>query len=109
MTPDERLERYGDLAVRIGANVQQGQDVAVLLAQVEHAPVVRAVVRAAYRAGARRVDVRYVDQHLRHAAIELGPHDQLGWAPEREVEWIRSWAISRPPSSDCWGSRRRPR
>jgi aminopeptidase len=104
MTPDERLERYGDLAVRVGANVQSGQDVAVLVAQVEHAPVVRAVVRAAYRAGARRVDVRYADRHLRRAAIELGPDDQLGWAPERDVEWIRNWATTRPAVFQFSGS-----
>ena len=54
MTPEERLERYADLVVRVGANVQEGQEV-VLVHQVEHVPIARAVARAAYRAGARRV------------------------------------------------------
>ena len=26
MTPEERLERYADLVVRVGANVQEGQE-----------------------------------------------------------------------------------
>ena len=34
-TPDERLQRYAELAVRVGANVQPGQEV-VVLCQVEH-------------------------------------------------------------------------
>ena len=42
MTPDERLRRYAELAVRIGANVQQGQDV-VVTCLVEHAPIARAI------------------------------------------------------------------
>ncbi|TML72225.1 MAG: aminopeptidase [Actinobacteria bacterium] len=116
MTPEERLERYADLAVRVGANVQPGQDVVVFVAQVEHAPVIRAIARAAYKVGARGVEVRYGDHHVRRAAIEFGPEDQLGWTPPREVEWIRSWASTRPavfqltgtPSPICWtGSTRR--
>jgi leucyl aminopeptidase (aminopeptidase T) len=65
----------------------------VVIAQVEHDHVVRALARAAYRAGARRVEARYADQQLRRAAIELGPEDALGWTTPRE--WIRSWAESR--------------
>lgn len=95
MTPQERLERYGDLAVRVGANVQQGQDV-VVLAGVEHAPIARAVVRAAYRAGARRVLIQYGDPHVRRAAIELGPGEEIGWSPSHIVDWMRSWAESKP-------------
>ena len=59
-----RLERYAELAVRVGANVQEGQLV-VVVGLVEHAPLVRAVTRAAYEAGARYVDATYRDQHVR--------------------------------------------
>ena len=78
---DERLEAYADLAVRVGANVQEGQTV-FLNTQVEHAPLARALTRAAYRAGARYVDVRYRDDHVRHAMIELGPDEALTHSPE---------------------------
>jgi len=57
---EERLRRYADLAVRVGANVQEGQDVAVE-AYVEHAPLARAIAKAAYDAGARFVEVFYND------------------------------------------------
>src|SRR5205823_3667048 len=51
---DERLERYAELAVRVGANVQPGQEVFVL-PMVEHADLGRALVRQAYEAGASYV------------------------------------------------------
>ncbi len=75
-----RIERYAELAVRVGANVQPGQLVEVL-ARVEHAEVARAVTRSAYLAGARYVDVLYTDQHLRRALIEGAPDDVLSWTP----------------------------
>jgi aminopeptidase len=80
VTHEERLRRYAELAVRVGANVQPGQLVEVL-GRVEHAPVVRAVTAAAYRAGARYVDVYYSDQHLRRALIEHASDDVLSWTP----------------------------
>ena len=85
---DERLRRYAELAVRVGANVQPGQLVEVL-GRVEHAPVVRAVTEAAYRAGARYVDVFYSDQHLRRALIEYAADDVLSWTPPWLLERAR--------------------
>ena len=83
---DERLERYAELAVRVGANVQEGQIVFLSLI-VEHAPLARAMTRAAYRAGARFVDVRYLDNHIRKAMIELGPDEALTHTPE----WVKTY------------------
>lgn len=80
----ERLERYAELAVRVGANVQEGQRV-FLYVQVEHAPLARALARAAYRAGARYVDVQYRDDHIRKAMIELAPDEALSLSPE----WVK--------------------
>jgi aminopeptidase len=82
---DERLERYAELAVRVGANVEEGQTV-FIGALVEHAPFARALTRAAYVAGARYVDVRYADQHVRRAMIEFGPDDALEHTPE----WLKT-------------------
>ncbi len=91
----ERLRRYAELAVSVGANVQPGQEV-VVLCQVGHAPTARAIVREAYKAGAQRVVVRYADPHVRRAAIELGPEDMLGRTPAHMLEWVRSWRETRP-------------
>jgi len=72
----DRIDRYATLITRVGANVQPGQSVFVT-ALVEHAPLVRALARAGYEAGAKRVDVRYVDNHVKHAQIELADDDVL--------------------------------
>jgi aminopeptidase len=95
VTSDERLDRFADLVVRTGANVQPGQDV-VLMYLVEHVPIARAVTRAALAAGARRVLPYVVDLHLRKAAIELGPEDALGQSPDYLLDWVRSWRETRP-------------
>src|SRR5438874_3304190 len=75
-----REDRYAELAVRVGANVQPGQLVDVV-ARIEHAPVARAVTRAAYKAGAAYVDVYYSDQHIRRSMIENAADDLLSWTP----------------------------
>jgi len=82
---DERLERYAELAVRVGANVQPGQEL-FIQALVEHAPLVRALTRQAYRAGASYVNVLYRDQHVKRAMIELGPEEALTYSPE----WMKA-------------------
>src|SRR3990172_1185666 len=88
--PDERLEAYARLAVRVGANVSPGQLVQVLCL-VEHAPLARAIVREAYAAGASYVEVTYGDAHTRRAAIELGPEEMLGHSPAWMLDRIAGW------------------
>ena len=95
MTPDERLDRFSELTVRVGANIQPGQEV-VLVYQVEHVPIARAVARAALKAGARRVYPLVTDLHLRRASIELGPEDELGVSPSYVLDWARTWRETRP-------------
>ena len=94
---DERLEAYADLAVRVGANVQEGQTV-FLNILVEHAPLGRALTRAAYRAGARYVDMRYRDDHVRHAMIELGPDEALTHSPE----WMKMLYTAMEGEAQLW-------
>jgi aminopeptidase len=71
-----RLERYADLIVGVGANVQPGQ-VVFVTSPPEHAALARAVTRSAYRAGARFVDLAYADPHARRAMIESAPEEVL--------------------------------
>ncbi len=69
-------------------NLQPGQLLAVN-ALLEHAPLVRAITREAYAAGARYVDVLYTDQHVRRAHIEAAPPEDLGYSPPWLVERMR--------------------
>jgi len=74
------LEQYARLAVRVGINVRQGQDVTII-GDVEHSPLVRAMANVAYEEGARLVQVEYLDDHVRRARAEHASHEAVGWAP----------------------------
>jgi aminopeptidase len=76
----ERLQRYAELAVRLGANVAEGQDV-VVLCHPEHRELARAVGEEAYRAGARYVDVSYNDPHLKLHRLRLAAKESLPFIP----------------------------
>jgi len=95
VTSEERLQRYAELTVRVGANVQEGQDV-VVTCLVEHADIARAMAREAYRAGAEHVVVLYSDLHVRRAAIEHGPAEELGWSAPYMLDWVKRWGEERP-------------
>jgi len=81
-----RLDRYAELIVRIGANVQPGQTVFVS-GLVEHAPFVRALTEASYAAGARYVEATYVDMHVRKSFVQHAAEEDLSqstpWLLER--------------------------
>ena len=74
------LDRYAALIVRVGANVQHGQTVHVQ-ADIEHAPVARAVAEQAYQAGAGRVVVSYDDALVRRSALRHAPMETLTSVP----------------------------
>ncbi len=83
MTTDStqaRLSAYARLLVRAGVNLSEGQDLLVD-AQVEHAPLVRAIAEEAYAAGARYVDVSYGDRVVHRSFVATAPDDLLGWTP----------------------------
>ena len=88
---DERLERYAELVVKVGSNVQPGQEV-FLYAAVEQHDLARALARQAYRAGAAYVHVLYRDGHARKAMIELGPDSALTYSADWEKLLVSSMA-----------------
>ncbi len=77
------LERFADLIVAFGANVQPGQLVAVS-SEIGKEPLTRAIAAGAYRHGARYVDVTYSDAHVRRARIEHASDEALATVPS----WI---------------------
>ena len=80
------LRAYARLVVRAGVNLEPGQELLVE-AQLDHAPLARAIAEEAYGAGARFVDVRFGDPYIRRALALGGPDDALGWTPP--------WVVSR--------------
>ncbi|MGI8522798.1 MAG: aminopeptidase [Nocardioides sp.] len=92
---DVLLEKYARLVIRVGVNVQPGQEV-VINGLPEQAEAARALADEAYRVGASRVTIKYIDPHLQRAAVLLGPDETLGTTPEHELEGVRAWKESRP-------------
>jgi aminopeptidase len=85
---DGLIDRYAELAVRVGVNVQPGQYVEIGCL-VEHAPLARAIAAAAWDAGAGYLDVYYRDQHVKRELIEHGSEEALTRTPEWVLQRLR--------------------
>lgn len=76
----DTLERFADLIVRFAANVQPGQIVAVGT-EPGKLELTRAVADAAYRAGAKFVDVSHFDLHVKRSRILHAAEQTLDYVP----------------------------
>jgi aminopeptidase len=76
---EEWTAQLAELAA-FGANVQPGQLVAVT-SYIGKEELTRAVTRAAYRRGAKYVDVLYFDQWLKRERLELAADETLDYVP----------------------------
>jgi aminopeptidase len=92
---DHLLEKYARLVVRVGVNVQPGQEV-VISALPEQSDAARAIANEAYRVGASRVEITYDDPFVKRAAVEHGPEELLGTSQEHELVRARGWKETRP-------------
>ena len=102
------LDRYADLIVSVGANVQPDQVLAVE-ALPEAQPLVAAIARRAYEKGARYVDVQYFDGDVKRIRAESALDDffakQTSQTPAIDFtarDGVRhsSWIISRESDID---------
>jgi aminopeptidase len=94
MSDNGRLDTYAQLAIEVGLNLVPGQDLQIT-GLLEHHPFVRAIADAAYAAGARYVDVNYVDQHVTRARIKHAPEDSLDWAAPHKIQQIEDLGAKR--------------
>jgi aminopeptidase len=81
----EQLERYAEVIVRVGVNLQPGQRV-YMRAPLAAAPLARAVARAAYAAGAPFVDVIWNDEQITLARLQHAPRDSFDEFPQWFVD-----------------------
>ena len=92
---DHLLEKYARLVVRVGVNVQPGQEV-VISALPEQADAARAIAEEAYRVGASKVKIDYGDPYLKRAAVEHAPEEMLGKVAQYEIDEVRAWNDVKP-------------
>ena len=87
---DERLEKYAELIVKTGVNVQKGQPV-ILYISVDQAKLARLIVAKAYETGAGRVFVKWRDDFINRKFIENASDEFLNDMPDwekAEGKWI---------------------
>jgi aminopeptidase len=77
---DATLARWADLAVGFGANLQPGQILSVGCEPGKEY-LTRAVAEAAYRRGARFVDVSWFDPWVKRSRIAHAPEETLDFVP----------------------------
>jgi len=85
MPSEEQLQRYADLALRVGLNLQEGQPL-VLGGPVDALPLLRALARSAYRMGARAVLVDLHDPTLGRIGLEEMREAYLDEVPDWFVQ-----------------------
>ncbi len=71
------LDKYAELIVKIGLNLQPGQRLFIWAQQLEVAPLVRHVAKAAYQNGSKLVSVLWNDDQLGLIRLENAPRDSF--------------------------------
>jgi aminopeptidase len=85
---DENYERLADLLVRFGANVQEGQILAIST-QPGRERLTRAIARSAYKAGAKFVDPWYFDYAVKRERLLHSREEDLEFVPDWYSERLR--------------------
>ncbi|TWT13462.1 aminopeptidase [Planomicrobium sp. CPCC 101079] len=84
MTFEEKLSQYAELTVSVGLNVQKGQLV-VINTTTDTIDFTRLVVKKAYEAGAKTVQVNYSDPIQTRIHYELAPDEAFQEYPKWSV------------------------
>lgn len=77
----EKLAQYAELAVQVGMNVQKGQPV-LINTTTDAVEFARLVVAEAYKAGASRVTVNFIDEFVSRAFYENASEEEINYYPE---------------------------
>lgn len=75
------LDKYAELAVKVGVNIQEGQTL-VVHAPVDSAEFTRLIAKKAYEAGARLVKIMWTDETITRLQFEKAADDVFTDAPK---------------------------
>jgi aminopeptidase len=95
----DQLARYADAVVKVGISVGRGDDL-IVTCQPAHREFAVALVEAAYRAGARSVEVEYNDPLVRAAYLKTAPDKAIGYVTPWRGARVR--ASLRPETATLW-------
>lgn len=85
MVSQNTQEKYAELALKTGVNLQKGQAL-MINAPIEGAEFTKKVVRKAYEMGAKDVHINWVDDELTLLKYENAPEEVIASYPEWKVK-----------------------
>jgi aminopeptidase len=95
---EQKMEAYADLAIHVGLNLQKGQRLLirgplVYGAPISAAPLILALTKSAYQAGARLVDVMWGDEQTELLRFQYAPRDSFeevsAWKTDGPYEHVK--------------------
>lgn len=81
------LEKYAELVIKVGVNIQPGQNL-MITSPLETVELTRLLVAKAYRAGAKYVHVDWEDEQLTRIRYEEASEESLNYYPK----WLADMA-----------------
>lgn len=92
----EKLKKYAELAIRVGVNLQPGQNLVIGygIRQVlpEHIELARLLVAAGYDAGAKFVQVDWGDEWWHRETVRRGSLQMLEARAQWQAQWVERLA-----------------
>jgi aminopeptidase len=76
----EKLDRFAEVAVRVGAGLKSGQEL-VITAPIDALPLVRRITEHAYKLGAKQVTTFFADDETSLARYQFAPDAAFDYAP----------------------------
>jgi aminopeptidase len=90
---EKNLEKYADVIVKVGLNLQSGQTLLIGAptsyndgAPLESAPLIRLIVKKAYQLGCKLVEVMWADEELRLLRFQNAPKDSFKEYPKWRLD-----------------------
>ena len=74
---EQKLEKYAELVIKVGVNLQPGQRLWIRAYSLDVAPFVRQVAAKAYLHGSKLVSVLWEDEHLEKLRYQHAPRDSF--------------------------------
>ncbi len=86
---DTTMEKYAELAVKVGVNIQKGQTL-IVNADIATAPFVRLVTKKAYEAGAKLVQIEWTDEEVTRIRYDKAPNESFEYFPKWRAEMLEN-------------------
>lgn len=90
---ERSLEKYAELVIKVGVNLQPGQ-VLYVESPLETAEFTRKIVQKGYEAGAKYVQVEWIDEAVTRARFDYASDDSFDYYPEWQAKTMEQLAES---------------